>query len=124
MVAEGGFHSRIWGHIAGRRDRIVLGPPSFYGVLHDQPSVSRLEYTFWFAAICSDKRLRLLAWIGPSARDGSAEFEAIRDNVDAPTFANTVDALELMGGDLEKVLGPFYALAGTDFERKTRRVAA
>ena len=35
------------------------------------------------------------------------ECEAIRDNVDAPTFANTVDALELMGGDLEKVLGPF-----------------
>ena len=46
------------------------------------------------------------------------EFEAIRDNVDAPTFANTVDALELMGGDLEKVLGPFYALAGTDSNEK------
>ena len=46
------------------------------------------------------------------------ECEAIRDNVDAPTFANTVDALELMGGDLEKVLGPFYALAGTDSNEK------
>ena len=46
------------------------------------------------------------------------EFEAIRDNVDAPTFANTVDALELMGGDLEKVLGSFYALAGTDSNEK------
>ena len=46
------------------------------------------------------------------------ECEAIRDNVDAPTFANTVDALELMGGDLEKVLGPFYALAGSDSNEK------
>ncbi|MEM7404705.1 MAG: M3 family metallopeptidase [Pseudomonadota bacterium] len=42
------------------------------------------------------------------------EFEAIRDNADAPSFANTIEALELMGGALDKVLSSFSAVTGTD----------
>ena len=42
------------------------------------------------------------------------ELAAITENPAHPSFANTIDALELMGGDLEKVLGTFYALADTD----------
>lgn len=43
-----------------------------------------------------------------------AEIAAIADNPDAPSFANTIDALELSGAQLDRVLGVFYALAGTD----------
>ena len=46
--------------------------------------------------------------------EARGELAAIRDNGDAPTFSNTIEALELMGEGLEKVLGPFYALAGSD----------
>ncbi len=38
---------------------------------------------------------------------------AMADNPDEPTFSNTVEALELMGDGIEKVLGPFYALLGS-----------
>jgi len=43
-----------------------------------------------------------------------AEIAAIADNDDAPTFANTIEALELAGETLNQVLGVFYSLAGTD----------
>ncbi len=39
---------------------------------------------------------------------------AIADNPDAPTFENTIEAMELADKALEKVLGAFYALAGAD----------
>ncbi len=43
-----------------------------------------------------------------------AELTAITENPDAPTFSNTIEALELMGEDMHKVLSPFYTLAGVD----------
>ena len=43
-----------------------------------------------------------------------AEIAAIADNPAAPSFANTIDALELAGDRLDKVLGVFYSLAGAD----------
>lgn len=43
-----------------------------------------------------------------------AELAEIIDNPDAPTFANTIEALELMGAAMHKVLSPFYTLAGVD----------
>jgi peptidyl-dipeptidase Dcp len=43
-----------------------------------------------------------------------AELASITDNSDAPTFANTIDALERMDDGLTKVLAPFYTLAGVD----------
>lgn len=43
-----------------------------------------------------------------------AEIAAIADATDAPTFANTVEALEAVGHDLDKVLGPFFTIAGAD----------
>lgn len=43
-----------------------------------------------------------------------AEIEAIAGNPEAPTFENTIMAYEGSGEDLEKVLAPFFALAGAD----------
>ena len=45
------------------------------------------------------------------ARD---EITAIADNPDAPTFANTIEALEASGKALDKVLSVFFTLAGAD----------
>ena len=47
-------------------------------------------------------------------QDARAEIAAITGNPDAPDFANTVEALELAGEGLNKVLAPFYQLSGTD----------
>ncbi|PJE32411.1 Peptidyl-dipeptidase dcp [Pseudooceanicola marinus] len=42
------------------------------------------------------------------------EIADIADNPDAPSFDNTILALEASGEMLEKVLAPFFALAGAD----------
>jgi peptidyl-dipeptidase Dcp len=44
----------------------------------------------------------------------TAEIDAIAQNTQAPSFANTVEALEAVGRDLDKVLGAFYTVAGAD----------
>ena len=46
--------------------------------------------------------------------EARANIAAIADNSDAPTFANTIDALELAEGLLDRVGGVFYNLAGAD----------
>jgi len=46
--------------------------------------------------------------------DARAEIEAIAGNEAAPTFANTIDAMELSGKALDRVAGVFFNLAGTD----------
>ena len=51
-----------------------------------------------------------------------AQLKAIAENADAPTFANTIDALELMGEDMEKALAPFYLQAGVDSNPKRQEL--
>ncbi len=46
--------------------------------------------------------------------EARANIAAITANPDAPTFANTIEALELAEGRLGDILGAFYALAGAD----------
>ena len=46
--------------------------------------------------------------------DHLAEIDAIADNPDAPTFANTIEALEGAGDALDRVLGTFFNVAGSD----------
>ena len=41
-----------------------------------------------------------------------AEIDAIADSPDAPTFENTIEAMEGGGEALDKVLSVFYSLAG------------
>ena len=44
----------------------------------------------------------------------TAEYEAIEQNVEAPTFENTIGALERSGAVLSRVSRVFYSLLGTD----------
>ena len=46
--------------------------------------------------------------------EARANIAAITANKDAPSFENTITALELADGRLSAVLGAFYALAGAD----------
>ncbi|MCK0126381.1 M3 family metallopeptidase [Gelidibacter sp. F2691] len=46
--------------------------------------------------------------------DTRAAIAAITDNADAPSFANTIEALELSDAPLDRVLGVFYNVAGAD----------
>lgn len=46
--------------------------------------------------------------------DHRAEIEAIATNPDAPTFANTIDALETGGHALDRLCGVFFNIAGSD----------
>lgn len=43
-----------------------------------------------------------------------AEIDAIADNPEPPSFANTVEAMEAAGKDLDKVLSVFFTVAGAD----------
>ncbi len=44
----------------------------------------------------------------------TAQIDAIAGNPDAPTFANTVEALETAGEQMDKVLSVFFTVAGAD----------
>jgi peptidyl-dipeptidase Dcp len=55
----------------------------------------------------------------------NAEIEAIANNSEPPTFANTVEAMEAAGAALDKVLSVFFTVAGSDSnpEREKLQVA-
>ena len=44
----------------------------------------------------------------------NAQIDAIANNPDAPTFANTIEALEAAGEQMDKVLSVFFTVAGAD----------
>jgi len=53
-------------------------------------------------------------------REHDAEIAAITSNPEAPTFANTIDPLELAGRTLNRIGGVFWNLAGTDSTEELR----
>ncbi|MGB0497243.1 MAG: M3 family metallopeptidase [Rubricella sp.] len=55
--------------------------------------------------------------------EARAKIGAIRDNEDAPTFANTIEAMELAEEMLDRVAGVFFNLAGTDSTPEIEAIA-
>lgn len=53
-----------------------------------------------------------------------AEIAAITENTDAPTWENTVEALERSGQDLERVVSVFSNLSGTDVTDEMEEIGA
>ncbi|MGE4327840.1 MAG: peptidase M3, partial [Pseudodonghicola sp.] len=51
-----------------------------------------------------------------------AEMKAIAENPEAPSFANTIEALEGAGRDLDKVLSVFFTVAGADSNPKRQEL--
>ncbi len=54
---------------------------------------------------------------------GKAEADAIAGNPDAPTFANTVEALEFAGAELERISGIFFNLLEAESDDAMQQVA-
>ena len=54
--------------------------------------------------------------------EARAEIAAIADQTDPPTFANTIDALELAGDRFGRMLGVFYSVAGADSTPERERL--
>ena len=52
-----------------------------------------------------------------------AEIQAIIDNPAAPTFANTIEAMEFAGGLTTKVAGVFYNLTGADTNPELQKLS-
>jgi peptidyl-dipeptidase Dcp len=52
--------------------------------------------------------------VGVALANHKAEIGAITATADPATFANTVEALEAVGRDLDKVLSAFYTVSGAD----------
>ena len=55
--------------------------------------------------------------------EAKAEIDAITANPDAPTFANTLEALENAGQTLERVGGIFYNLLEADTDEQMQQIA-
>lgn len=51
-----------------------------------------------------------------------AEIDAIADNVEAPTFENTIGALEIAGDDLSKVASTFFNLSGSNTNDELQKI--
>jgi len=64
-----------------------------------------------FAEIADDQ---FAPAVDAALAQGRAAIAAIADTPEPPTFANTIEALELADGKLGQVLGVFYTLAGSD----------
>jgi peptidyl-dipeptidase Dcp len=56
--------------------------------------------------------------------EGRENIAAIADNPEPPTFANTIEALELADETLDRVLGVFFNLSGSDSNPARERIAA
>ncbi|MEQ8899093.1 MAG: M3 family metallopeptidase [Roseovarius sp.] len=54
--------------------------------------------------------------------EARAEIAAIGDDPAPPTFANTIEALELSGKQLDKVLSVFFSVAGADTNPKRQEL--
>ncbi|MGK7651440.1 M3 family metallopeptidase [Roseovarius sp. B08] len=54
--------------------------------------------------------------------EARGEIAAIADNPEPPTFANTVEALEVAGKNLDKVLSVFFTVAGADSNDKRQEL--
>ena len=75
---------------------------SAYGTPHEVPPFDRIELKHYEPAV--DYTLG----------EARKEIEAIRNNPDAPTFENTIVALERSGEQLDKVVTLFFALQSAD----------
>ena len=60
--------------------------------------------------------------LGEALTTHLAEIDAIAENADAPTFENTIEAMEGAGETLGNVLSVFYSIAGADSNPKRQEL--
>lgn len=77
-------------------------------------------YTPPFSAITNADYLPAVKEAIDAALD---EVDAIAGNEDEPTFANTIEALERSGGELDRVLGVFYPLLSANADDELMEIS-
>src|SRR5574344_875775 len=55
--------------------------------------------------------------------EAKAEIDAIADNPEAPTFENTIEAMEYSGRNLDRVSNIFYNLMEADVNEQMQQIA-
>ena len=83
----------------------------FDTTVHNTVPFSSINNTMWEPAI--DRGISL----------ANVEIQAIVDNPDAPTFDNTIKALEATGADLDRVLNVFYPLLSADSDDEMMEIS-
>ncbi|MDX1781625.1 MAG: M3 family metallopeptidase [Thalassovita sp.] len=78
------------------------------------PLLSRWDTPFEIAPFDRIKDEDFAPAFEQALAEHNAEIEAIAGDPDAPTFANTVEALEAAGEAMDKVLSVFFTLTGAD----------
>lgn len=73
---------------------------------HSTPPFSRIENSMWVPAVDA------------GIATANAEIKAITDNTEAPSFQNTIVALERSGRDLSRTLGVFFALLSANADNE------
>lgn len=73
-----------------------------WGTPHEMPNFSAIKSEHYLPAFQS------------AIAEQKQEIAAITDNKDAPTFANTIEAIEFSGNLLDKVAGVFYNLTSAE----------
>lgn len=58
-----------------------------------------------------------------SIEDARAEIDAITENTDAPTFENTIEALEFSGQQLERISSVFFNLNSAETNEEIQKIA-
>lgn len=83
------------------------------------------ESSLPYGAPCFDKirTEHYLPAFKQSIKEGKAEIDAIADNPDAPTFANTIEALEFAGSAYARVAGIFYNVMEADNSPEMEAIA-
>ena len=82
-----------------------------FNTVHSTPPFKSIDNSQWMPAI--DRGIEL----------ARAEIDAIVSNPEAPTFANTVEALEASGKDLNRVLNVFFPLLSANADDEMMEIS-
>jgi peptidyl-dipeptidase Dcp len=78
------------------------------------PLLARWDTPFGLPPFARIEDAHFAPALDAALEEGRARIAEIADNPDPPTFANTIEALELADATLDRVAGVFFNLAGSD----------
>jgi len=98
---------------AAQVEKVMLANPFFapWGTPHEIPDFAKIKNEHYIPAF--DKAIK----------EQQQEIAAIIANVEAPTFANTIEAIEFSGNLLDSVAGVFYNLTSAETNDEMKAIA-
>jgi peptidyl-dipeptidase Dcp len=113
LRSKGALYNTV---IAAGAWQIRFPPPSLNAkeTTMTNPLLSQWETPFQIAPFAQIKDDDFAPALDIALAEDIAEIAAIADSPDAPTFENTIEAMEGTGAALDKVLSVFFTIAGAD----------